>query len=230
MDADSYFALRHITFAVGVVLHANRPIEIRSEESLKGFTNFFVNQLLPEIVDIKEAFAASQFENLEKKHWDIIIGFNESRKIIFPFRIHLEKIEDPALLDMIRFAYFIFYETKANIFEAYYLSSKNSDVVSFVKNTLHNFKVYPTTCQDRSFLLDMDIEGFLASQIEEMERKTKKLCCESNKVQKPSNLFSSVLKKEKKAPKSCTQTALQSLGLLNRREHKRRNSILGFSF
>jgi hypothetical protein len=228
MDSDLYFALRHITFAVAVVLHANRPIEIRSEDSLKGFSNFFINQLLPEVVDIKEAFTMSQFDNLEKSHWDIIIDFNESRKIIFPFRIHLEKIEDPALLDMMRFAYFIFYNNKTSIFDTFNLCSKDSVIINFVKDTLHNFRAYPNTCQDRSFLLDMDIEGFVASQIQEMERRTKKLCCHSVRNQKPCNPFSSVFKKEKKAPKSCTQTALQSLGLLNRRDQRKRNSILGF--
>lgn len=234
METDLYFALRQISLAVAIVLHANHPIEVRSESSLKGFVNFFINQVLPDVIDIRTAFISHQYEKLEESHWTLIHSFNCASRNVFPFHIHLKEIKDIVLLESMRFAYYIFNLEDTDMFSALNLCFDDNYIIDFVKNILYNFEEYPNTCPDRSFLLDMRIHGF----INRLERKTKKGCFKHNAVTelnddtKTNNNFSQrTTRKNKRAPlKGCTQTALQVMGLLNKREKSRRDSALGFSF
>jgi hypothetical protein len=240
METDLYFALRQISLAIGIVLHANQLIEVRSESSLRGFVNFLINQILPDVIDIRNAFIYHYYENLEEYHWKLIDTFNKSSKIVFPFRIHLSEIEDSVLLDSIRFAFCIFHENNSDLLSVLKLCSSDEDLIGFVKNILHNFDEYPHTCPDKLFLLNMRFSSVVQSSSKaEMARKSKKCCSKSNEGVKLKlaasdqrhSIFHVIIKKDKKGvPKGCTQTALQALGLLNKREKTRRDNVLGFSF
>lgn len=222
MDPDLYFALRQISLAFAVVLHANHLIEIRSESSLKGFINFFINENLPDIIDIRNAFISHQYENLDDSHWKLIELFNSVSKKTFPFRIHLSEIDDPVLLDTLRFAFYIFDQKESDLFSALKLCLDDYELVCFVKNILHNYEEYPHTCPDKLFLLNMNLNKKISKG--RSERKTKKVCLKQSEMvtfntTNINNGVSIFLTKQcKKAPlKGCTQTALQLLGLLRRR-------------
>jgi hypothetical protein len=126
--------LAWIAFGIGIVLRSQKPVSISSENELLLQVENLILEHLPLVQHLRESLVANNGLIISSEAREMIQTFYTVRRYVFPFRIHLSDIEDKVLLDILRFALFVFSNENKNLITLFELHQKDVEDIYLLVN------------------------------------------------------------------------------------------------
>lgn len=139
-----------IAFAIGIVLRSQNPITIKSENELLLQVENIISHHISAVQQLRVSLVANNWLSISSEARDMIQTFHTVRRFVFPFRIHLSEIKDKVLLDILRFALFVFSNENKNLVSLFELHQKDIEDIYLIVNRAILFN---DTEGDKYFLL-----------------------------------------------------------------------------